>query len=349
MKKNIISFCMTFAFIVPAIFLLSACGGTPTQKLERINTAEIVEIYQDCYGSVYADVTGFEHADYEFIGDSGRDAYSLEFSINNGDWFISNIIQDFYNEDGKGIYQIAYANVLNESNAITSYANAMTGQIIEPGEIAVSVRIPESNKYKESSASTPLTYSLKSNLSNNLTEKLDIFVAEGLGDNVALSSDENTKFVFYKDSSNPFLLHIGKYSSLHNGESGENSLYYLSILELTDEEQTEFNDLGLEFKVLSYDPKYVLEQTGEENGEQVNYQYIDSLSIESRENNAVYLTNGWSDNLNISAGKIWQYNYSPTESRKDIVFLVRQKVTSNSVQSPVVCINYTISYNNNAN
>ena len=43
MKKKILSFCLAFAVIVPAMFLLSACcGGNDTPKKDRTNTAEML-------------------------------------------------------------------------------------------------------------------------------------------------------------------------------------------------------------------------------------------------------------------------------------------------------------------
>lgn len=95
MKKKILSFCLAFAVIVPAIFLLSACGGgNDTPKKDRTNTAEIVSVYQDYGASLYVEMTGFEHDEYELTG-SSRHNLTLEFSINNGEWFECEPVQVF--------------------------------------------------------------------------------------------------------------------------------------------------------------------------------------------------------------------------------------------------------------
>ena len=150
MKKKILSFCLAFALIIPAIFLLSACGGDkgPT-KQERTNTAKIVSVYQDYQASLYVEMTGFEHSDYELTG-SARNSLTLEFSINNGEWFECYPVQDFYDESGKGVYQILFATYNYGDSEVDSFTTMMTAQNVEPGKISISARIPESNTYNAS-------------------------------------------------------------------------------------------------------------------------------------------------------------------------------------------------------
>lgn len=339
MKKKFLTLCFAFMMIVPAIFLLSACGGGKETKKDRTNTAEIVDIYIDSFGGVFAEVVGFEHTDYEMIGNSGLDAYSLEFSINDGDWFVSNISIDIYNKNGKGIYQLAYANYTYENNVIESYNVSMTGQSIEPGEATVSVRIPESDKYNASVGSEPEAFVFKANIQNDLSEKIDVFVADIIGENIAISSAENNRFVLYKDSVNPYILHVGKYSSKQKVES---DMYDLSISELTAEEQAEFDALNLEFKVVNYNEKYLMKNSSDSEGE--TYTSIDAMSIENDENDAIYTTEGWSDQLIMSENNVWEYNSSSTQTVKEIVILVRQKADENTIQSPAMSITYLVSY-----
>lgn len=165
MKNKFKMMILAIVFILPTIFLFSACGDDKnTIKKERVNTAEIVSVYQDYQASLYVEVTGFEHTDWEFISNSGYNACTLEFSINDGEWFTGSIVQDFYDENGKGVYQILNANYQLGDSEITSYSVLMTGQTVSPGEITVSVRIPESNTYNASAGTSPTTYTLKSKI-----------------------------------------------------------------------------------------------------------------------------------------------------------------------------------------
>ena len=93
LKNKILKICLAFAIFMSAMFVLTACDDEKdSTKQDRQNTVEILRVYQDSYAQVYAEVTGFEHTDYEFTGHSGLDAYSLEFSINNGSWFVGEFI-----------------------------------------------------------------------------------------------------------------------------------------------------------------------------------------------------------------------------------------------------------------
>lgn len=195
MKKKILSFCLAFAVIVPAIFLLSACGDDKnTIKKERVNTAEIVDIYQDPSAGVYVEVTGFEHTDWEFISNSGYNACTLEFSINDGEWFTGSIVQDFYDENGKGVYQILFATYNYGDSEVSSFTTMMTGQNVEPGEISISARIPESNTYNASAGTSPTPYTLKSKI-QTIDDKIGAGLY-GFGSQGTSNTPEEEKFVF---------------------------------------------------------------------------------------------------------------------------------------------------------
>ena len=328
MKKKILSFCLAFAVIVPAIFLLSACGGgNDTPKKDRTNTAEIVSVYQDYQATLYVEVTGFEHTDWEFISNSGYNACTLEFSINDGEWFTGSIVQDFYDENGKGVYQILFATYNYGDSEVSSFTTMMTGQNVEPGEISISARIPESNTYNASAGTSPTTYTLKSKI-QTIDDKIGAGLY-GFGSQGTSNSPEEEKFVFYQDSSNPYNLKVGKFYSQAN-ESGESISYDRFVRELTAEEETQFSEFDLEYKVVNYTPKYITTVEGSED------ENIATMEITSDENDAVYSTEGWTDSLSLSESNLWIYTNTGFYYEY-VIFLVRLKATDDTVQSEATC------------
>ena len=323
MKKKILSFCLAFALIIPAIFLLSACGGDkgPT-KQERTNTAKIVSVYQDYQASLYVEMTGFEHSDYELTG-SARNSLTLEFSINNGEWFECYPVQDFYDESGKGVYQILSAIYDYGDSEVDSFTTMMTAQNVEPGKISISARIPESNTYNASAGTYPTAYTLKSKI-----QTIDDKIGEGpygFGSQGTSNTDEKEKFVFYQDSLDPYEFKVGKFYSLAN-ESGESISYDRFVRELTEDEKTEFSEFDLEYKVVNYTPKYITTVEGSED------ENIADLEITNDENDAVYSTKGWTDSLSLSESNLWIYTNAGLYY-KSVIFLVRLKATDDTVQS----------------
>ena len=330
MKKKILSLCLAFAVIVPAIFLLSACGGgNDTPKKDRTNTAEIVDIYQDPSAGVYVEVTGFEHTDWEFISNSGYNACTLEFSINDGEWFTGSIVQDFYDENGKGVYQILSATYNYGDSEVSSFTIMMTGQNVEPGEISISARIPESNTYNASAGTSPTPYTLKSKI-QTIDDKIGAGVYEF--DSIGTSNiPEEEKFVFYQDSLDPYNLKVGRFYSQEN-ESGD---YDRFVRELTAEEETQFSEFDLEYKVVNYTPKYITTVEGSED------ENIATLEITSDENDAIYSTKGWTDSLSLSERNLWTYK-NTGYYYECMIFLVRLKATDDTVQSEALCFEVNI-------
>ena len=333
MKKKILNFCLAFALIIPAIFLISACGGDKgSTKQERTNTAKIVSIYQDYGASLYVEMTGFEHDEYELTG-SSRNNLTLEFSINNGEWFECSPVQDFYDESGKGVYQILSATYIYGDSEVSSFTTMMTGQNVEPGEISISARIPESNTYNASAGTSPTTYTLKSKI-QTIDDKIGAGLY-GFGSQGTSNSPEEEKFVFYQDSSNPYNLKVGKFYSQAN-ESGESISYDRFVRELTAEEETQFSEFDLEYKVVNYTSKYITTVEGSED------ENIATMEITSDENDAVYSTEGWTDRLSLSKSNLWSYTNAGV-CYKSVIFLVRLKATDDTVQSKAMCIEFSIS------
>ena len=140
-------------------------------------------------------MTGFEHDEYELTG-SSRHNLTLEFSINNGEWFECEPVQLFYDESGKGVYQILSATYYYEDSEVDSFITMMTGQNVEPGEISISARIPESNTYNASAGTSPITYTLKSKI-----QTIDDKIGEGvygLGSQGESNSPEEKNLFFIK-------------------------------------------------------------------------------------------------------------------------------------------------------
>ena len=326
MKKKVLSFCLAFALIIPAIFLLSACGGdNNTPKKERTNTAKIVNVYQDYHANLYVEMTEFEHSDYELTG-SVRNNLTLEFSINNGEWFECYPVQDFYDESGKGVYQILFATYNYGDSEVSSFTTMMTDQNVEPGEISISARIPESNTHNASAGTSPTAYTLKSKI-QTIDDKIGAGVY-GFASVGASSAPEEEKFVFCQDSLDPYDLKVGKVYSQPN-ESGESLGYDLFVRELTAEEETQFSEFDLEYKVVNYTSKYITTVEGSED------EYIDTMEITNDENDAIYSTKGWTDNLSLSKRNLWTYTNTGFKYEY-VIFLVRLKATDDTVQSEAV-------------
>ncbi len=325
MKKKIISFCLIFALIIPAVLFLSACGKEKgSTKLDRTNTAQIVSVYQDYGANLYAEMTGFEHDKYELTG-SSRNNLTLEFSINNGDWFECYPVQLFYDESGKGVYQILFATYNYGDSEVDSFTTMMTGQNVEPGEISISARIPESNTYNASAGTSPITYTLKSKI-QTIDDKIGAGVC-GFGDQGTSNTYEEEKFVFYNDSSNPYNLKVGKFYSQANESGG----YDRFVRELTEEEKTQFSEFDLEYKVVNYTSKYITTVEGSED------ENIDTLEITSDENDAIYSTEGWTGSLSLSESNLWIYK-NTGHYYEYMIFLVRLKATDDTVQSEAMCL-----------
>ena len=267
-------------------------------------------------------MTGFEHDEYELTG-SSRNNLTLEFSINNGEWFECYPVQLFYDESGKGVYQILNATYYYGDSEVSSFTTMMTGQNVEPGEISISARIPESNTYNASAGTSPTTYTLKSKI-QTIDDKIGAGVLE-FGSQGDSDSPEEEIFVFYNDSSNPYNLKVGKFYSQANESGG----YDRFVRELTTEEETQFSEFNLEYKVVNYTPKYITTVEGSED------ENIATLEITSDENDSIYSTEGWTDSLNLDQSNRWIYKNSGYYY-ECVIFLVRLKATDDTVQSEAI-------------
>ena len=268
-------------------------------------------------------MTGFEHDEYELTG-SSRNNLTLEFSINNGEWLECEPVQLFYDESGKGVYQILFATYNYGDSEVSSFTTMMTTQNVEPGKISISARIPESNTYNASAGTSPTTYTLKSKI-QTIDDKIGAGLS-GFGDQGWSNTHEEEKFVFYQDSSNPYNIKVGKFYSQANESGG----YDRFVRELTAEEKTQFSEFDLEYKVVNYTPKYITTIEGSED------EIIDTLEITSDENDSIYSTEGWTDSLSLNESNLWTYTNTGFYYEY-VIFLVRLKATDDTVQSEALC------------
>ncbi len=268
-------------------------------------------------------MTGFEHDEYELTG-SSRNNLTLEFSINNGEWLECEPVQLFYDESGKGVYQILSAIYNYGESEVDSFTTMMTGQNVKLGEISISARIPESNTYNASAGTSPTTYTLKSKI-QTIDDKIGAGLY-GFGSQGTSNTHEEEKFVFYQDSLDPYKLKVGKFYSKAN-ESGD---YDRFVRELTAEEKTQFSEFDLEYKVVNYTSKYITTVEGSED------EIIATMEITSDENDSIYSTKGWTDSLSLSESNLWSYTNAGV-CYKSVIFLVRLKATDDTVQSEATC------------
>ena len=149
------------------------------------------------------------------------------------------------------------------------------------------------------------------------------------------SDTKEERYAFYQDSDDPYKIRIGKFYSEENTDENNDSKYRNELNAITSEEETAmFAELNLEYKVVTYNSKYITSYEGDER--------IDDSLIETYENECVYNTKYWSDVLNLNQNYIWTYESNGWEY-KSVVFLVRQKADENTIQSRAFCYEVYIS------
>ena len=331
MKKRVLSVFSAIALVICAVATLSACG---TKLKDREITPTIEEIWQNHTGEVYVEVGN--------LGDYLQDkdaAQQLEFSVNGGNWYIC-----FYNNSietmpGNGIYNILYSFYEEEYTNITKYSTG-DGQIVQPGTtINVSVRTPKNYYYNASAASEQKTYTLKSKRQNAISQSVaclfsrDVDSSGFLFSHDAETQDEK-RFVFYYHKSNPRIVKIGVPAS--DWDESE-KMYRHYIRELTEEEKATVAGLGLEYKVISYNERYL--KNHDDGGKSV---YGDLLELE--ENEGKPSVNGWTSMLNLQESHVWEVMPNDAMRVKGFVFLVRQKATKDAVQSQAIAFWYYYSH-----
>ena len=240
---------------------------------------------------------------------------------------------------GNGIYNILYSFYEEEYTNITKYSTG-DGQIVQPGTtINVSVRTPKNYYYKASATSEQKTYTLKSKRQNAISQSVAcLFSRDVDSSGFQLSHDAETqdekKFVFYYNKSNPRIVKIGVPASVWDESE---KMYRHYIRELTEEEKATIAGLGLEYKVIPYNERYL--KNRDDGGKSV---YGDLLEME--ENEGKPSVNGWTSMLNLQESHVWEVMPNDTMRVKGFVFLVRQKATKDAVQSQAIAFWYYYSH-----
>lgn len=335
MKKRALSVSLAIALVICAFSTLSACG---IKLKDREITPTIEDIWQDHMGTVYAEVGS--------LGDYLQDkdaAQQLEFSINGGNWYICSYNNSIETMPGNGIYNILYSfyeeEYTNIYTNITKYSTG-DGQIVQPGTtINVSVRTPKNYYYKASAASEQKTYTLKSKRQNAISQSVAcLFSRDVDSSGFRFSSDAETqdkkRFVFYYHKSNPRIVKIGIPASAWDESE---KMYRHYIRELTEEEKATVASLGLEYKVIPYNEKYLKKH--DEGGKSV-----DGDLLEREENFGKPSVNGWTSMLNLQESHVWEVMPNDAMRVKGFVFLVRQKATKDAVQSQAIAFWYYYSH-----
>lgn len=351
MAKRSFKFLLALVLFLPLTLILSACGGpkAPT-KLDRTNEVKINRIYQNSVGEVLIELANVEHEGYELISNS-LTSTSMEFSVNNGKWFLTDIIQDCYDDYGKYVYSIAYPkDVQFGDTTINKYAISLEQEISAGSNITISIRIPESDKYKASEAVTSNAYKLKTEFSNinfypSIIENPDGF-------STPYYPDYNYEYGLYLEN-NKF--NVGGFElveAVDSSDSDESQLKFVKFENLTEQQRAEIIALGLEYKYADYDSKYIT--TGEEtfNGVTSTFEMIGN-GIELDENN-VLVSQNWipvSSNCSIELtkmpSKIWSYTGAGKYEVSSLVLLIRSKTTETRLLSEVEQFEYVISSERN--
>lgn len=320
MKKKILSLCLVVALFFPVVFLFTACD-----KNKTTNNIEIDRIYQDCYGNVYAEISNLD----KYLN---QGTYSVQVSMNSQDWYTVDYNQTYFDKTDKYVFSFLQPSKADlTSSAINSYYMPGESFSVNSGEqISVQARVILDGETESNILTSVKQYTLKTSKGEEVWQYMATSVAEGIG---SVSESYNFDiFVFYKDSTNPYTLNIGKYM-LNDEETAT------IVRELTAPEQIEVDSFDLEYKIVN--PKEAYFERYENNS--YSYERVKFESIEEDENLATYLQEGWSDDLDLENAQKWTYIDMDGYKNEELYFLIRQKATDNRTHSSAFCISYTIS------
>ena len=106
MKKSI-CILTSLALIVCALFAVVGCGDKEDTRSSRELDTNILNIWQDSYGSVWVELENYEHDDYQFVSISSQSATSIDFSLDGGKtWHLCDVAESLFPEKDRGVYQI---------------------------------------------------------------------------------------------------------------------------------------------------------------------------------------------------------------------------------------------------
>ena len=356
MKKSI-CILTSLALIVCALFAVVGCGDKEDTRSSRELDTNILNIWQDAYGSVWVELENYEHDDYQFVSISGQSATSIDFSLDGGKtWNLCDVAESLFPEKDRGVYQIISPGT--DGTLTFQLTGAEDNQFPDPSPIynagdvlSITIRVPESDTYKASAWSKAATYTLKAP-AQSTTELFAYHYGAFLNDKTSyeglIPNDfESNGFVAYKDAN---LIKIGKLASAASAaESGMYDYTFTPFEELSQSDKAE---------AAKFEYKFVSKQEYTQN-EDVAGTFTPDVTI----NEDTFLTTGWktgwitgSNGIAFNADDpdlLWAYDVEipgattgETEiyTQTSFVLLLRLKATDDTTHSSVAIFEYQLSY-----
>lgn len=353
MKKSI-CILTSLALIVCALFAVVGCGDKEDTRASRELDTNILNIWQDAYGSVWVELENYEHDDYQFVSISSQSATSIDFSLDGGKtWKQCDVAESLFPEKDRGVYMI----MSPTDGTFTFYATGSADDQVPsptyaPGDVlSITVRVPESDTYKASAWSKAATYTLKAP-AQSTTELFAYHYGVFLNDKTSyeglIPNDfESNGFVAYKDAN---LIKIGKLASAASAaESGMYDYTFTPFEELSQSDKAE---------AAKFEYKFVSKQEYTQN-EDVAGTFTPDVTI----NEDTFLTTGWktgwitgSNGISFNANDpdlLWAYDVEAPDATTGeteiytytyFVLLLRLKATDDTTHSSVAVFEYQLSY-----
>ena len=353
MKKSI-CILTSLALIVCALFAVVGCGDKEDTRASRELDTNILNIWQDAYGSVWVELENYEHDDYQFVSISSQSATSIDFSLDGGKtWHLCDVAESLFPEKDRGVYQIISPGT--DGTFTFQLTGAEDNQFPDPSPIynagdvlSITIRVPESDTYKASAWSKAATYTLKAT-AQSTTELFAYHYGAFLNDKTnyeGLSPNdfESNGFVAYKDAN---LIKIGKLASAASAtESGKYDYTFTPFEELSQSDKAQ---------AAKFEYKFVSKQEYTQNEDVANLTFTPDVT--TNEDN--FLTTGWivgSNGIAFDADDpdlLWAYDVEipgattgETEicTQTSFVLLLRLKATDDTTHSSVAIFEYQLSY-----
>lgn len=350
MKKSI-CILTSLALIVCALFAVVGCGDKEDTRSSRELDTNILNIWQDAYGSVWVELENYEHDDYQFVNISSQSATSIDFSLDGGKtWHLCDVAESLFPEKDRGVYMI----MSPTDGTFTFYATGSADDQVPsptyaPGDVlSITVRVPESDTYKASAWSKAATYTLKAP-AQSTTELFAYHYGVFLNDKTSyegLSPNdfESDGFVAYKEAN---LIKIGKLASAVSAtESGKYDYTFTPFEEMTEADKAQ---------AAKFEYKFVSKQEYTQNKDVANLTFTPDVTI----NEDNFLTTGWiagSNGIAFNANDpdlLWAYDIEIPDAttgeteiciQTSFVLLLRLKATDDTTHSSVAMFEYQLPY-----
>ena len=350
MKKSI-CILTSLALIVCALFAVVGCGDKEDTRASRELDTNILNIWQDAYGSVWVELENYEHDGYQFVSNSGQSATSIDFSLDGGKtWNLCDVAVTIFPEKDRGVYMI----MSPTDGTFTFYATGSADdQVPSPtyahGDVlSITVRVPESDTYKASAWSKAATYTLKApaqNTADLFAYHFGSFLNDKSSYDGLIPNDfESNGFVAYKDAN---LIKIGKLASAASAtESGKYDYTFTPFEELSQSDKAQ---------AAKFEYKFVSKQEYTQNEDVAILTFTPDVEI----NEDNFLTTGWragSNGIAFNANDpdlLWAYGIEIPDAttgeteiytQTSFVLLLRLKATDDTTHSSVAMFEYQLPY-----